>query len=476
MILVEIERVTGIVRGMIKEKPVRVISHYDADGICSGAILLRALTREGANVHLTIIKQLRSSTLDSLQIQPDHFVIFSDLGSGQLDMIKEKLLDKTQVLVLDHHQPKDIEHPNLFHINPNLFKEKEISASVISFFFARSLNSVNNDMIDLAIVGAVGDALDEKWELKGLNENVLKQAQMLGKITVTRGLRLYGRNTRPIHKALELSMDPYIPGISGSESNAVQFLTELGIKVKSNGEWRYLKDLSMEEQQKLASAIIIERLKGKSITPEDIFGDIYIINDRKDELSNAREFATLLNACGRLGRADLGIRLCYNDEKALIEARELMNEYRKHLSEYINWIRDNVSNEDVIKIGKHACFILGKDKIKDTMIGTVTSILLSSDIVNNNKFIFGMAYTEEGDIKISARAPREANLSVRDILIEVIKQVGGEAGGHPKAAGATIPKGREEEFIRIVEKILGDRLGEKTEGKNLVYFSGTKVF
>ncbi len=137
---------------------------------------------------------------------------------------------------MDHHQPKIVEHPNLFHINPNLFKEKEISASVISFFFARSLNKENNDMIDLAIVGAVGDSLDEKWELKGLNENVLKQAQMLGKITVARGLRIYGRNTRPIHKALELSMDPYIPGITSSESNAVQFLTELGIKVKNDGE------------------------------------------------------------------------------------------------------------------------------------------------------------------------------------------------------------------------------------------------
>ncbi|HDJ96546.1 MAG TPA: DHH family phosphoesterase, partial [Candidatus Aenigmarchaeota archaeon] len=413
LILVEIERIVNEVKNIINERPVRLISHNDADGICSAAILLKALLREGSNVHLSIVKQLKSSTLDSLRINPDSFVIFTDLGSGQLDIIEKKLLDKTKVLILDHHEPRRIEHENLFHINPRLFKEKEVSASVISFFFARSLKKDNNDMIDLAIVGAVGDSLDEKWELKGLNENVLKQAQRLGKITVTRGIRLYGRNTRPIHKALELSMDPYIPGITGSESNAVEFLTELGIKVKENGKWRYLKDLSIEEQRKLASAIIVERLKGKSLTPEDIFGDIYIINDRKGELSNAREFATLLNACGRLGRPEVGLRLCYNDEEAIKEARELMIEYRKNLSEYIEWIMNNVNNENVIRRSENAVFILGGSRIKDTMIGVVTSIILNSDIVNN-KFVFGLARTEEGDIKISGRAPREANLSVRD--------------------------------------------------------------
>lgn len=452
--LVEIERVTNIVKKIVKEKPVRVVSHNDADGICSAAILTKALTRENANFQLNIVKRLDEKTLDNFKIPEDSFVIFSDLGSGQLDIIKEKLLDKNLVLILDHHEPMHLQHPNLFHINPLLFNEPEVSASVVTFLFVRSLNLKNNDSIDIAIVGAVADMLDEKWELKGLAEKMLKQAEEMGKITIEKGIRLYGINTRPIHKALELSMNPFIPGISGSESNAVQFLSELGIKIKNNGKWRYLKDLSTTEQKKLASAIIVERLRGKSIYPEDIFGDIYILVGREDELSNAMEFGTLLNAVGRLGKYDVGLRLCFNDVKALEEAREIMNEYRAHLSEYLNWIRENFDNDNVVKKTKKAIFIMGGDKIKDTVIGTITSIILTSELANN-RLVFGLAETEEGDIKISARAPKEANLNLRDVLIEATRNIG-YAGGHERAAGATIPLGKEKEFIKNIKRILGE--------------------
>jgi RecJ-like exonuclease len=443
------------VKKIAKEKSVRVVSHYDADGICSAAILTKALIRENANFQLNIVKRLDEKTLNNLKISEDSFVIFSDLGSGQLDIIKEKLLDKNLVLILDHHEPKYLQHPNLFHVNPLLFNEPEVSASVVTFLFARSLNLKNNDLIDIAIVGAVADMIDEKWELKGLTERILKQAEEMGKITIKKGIRLYGMNTRPIHKALELSMNPFIPGISGSESNAVQFLSELGIKIKNNGRWRCLKDLSIAEQKKLASAIIVERLRGKSIYPEDIFGDIYILTGREDELSNAMEFGTLLNAVGRLGKYDVGLRLCFNDITALEEARKIMNEYRAHLSEYLNWIRENFNNDNIVRKTKKAIFIMGQDKIKDTMIGTITSIMLTSNLTNN-KLIFGLAKTEEGDIKVSARAPKEANLNLRDILIEATKNIG-YAGGHARAAGAIIQLGKEEEFIQNVQKILGEK-------------------
>jgi len=251
--------VSKIFKSIINEKKAKIISHIDADGLTSAAILSKMLLRLGQNFELKIVKQLTENVVKKIKFTDKDFFIFSDLGSGQLNFLKQ-FLEKTEVFILDHHEPEMLKDDNLFHLNPLLFDEEEISSSMICYLFAKNVSIQNTDLIDLAIVGAVGDEQDEGWKLRGLARKILEEAEAVGKIAVSKGIRLYGRNTKPIHKSLEQSFDPFIPGITGSESNAVQFLSELGISVKENGEWKKLKDLTIEEQQKLASAIILERL------------------------------------------------------------------------------------------------------------------------------------------------------------------------------------------------------------------------
>ena len=207
---------------MVNQKKVKVISHIDADGIASAAIISKMLLRLGQNFELKIVKQLTENTIKKIKFTSNDAFIFSDLGSGQLNLLKE-ILDKTQVFILDHHEPEDFKHLNLFHLNPLLFGEEEVSSSIICYIFAKNVSMQNTDLIDLAIVGAVGDEQDEGWKLKGLARKILEEAEILGKVVVGKGIRLYGRNTKPIYKSLEHSFDPFIPGISGSESQAVQF-------------------------------------------------------------------------------------------------------------------------------------------------------------------------------------------------------------------------------------------------------------
>ncbi|MCS7105716.1 MAG: DHH family phosphoesterase [Candidatus Aenigmarchaeota archaeon] len=454
MFLEEVEKFSKVFKGIIKEKNVAIISHLDCDGITSASIIVRMLLRERKSFKLRIIKQLTAKELEKMDFDEKTVLLFLDLGSGQLDLM-EKILEKTQVFVLDHHQPKDFSHLNLFHLNPIIFGEEEVSTSIISYLFAKFFDSRNSEVIDLAIVGAMGDLLDEKWELKGLARKVLEEAKTIGKIKVTKGLRIYGRNTRPIHKALEFSFDPYIPGISGSESNAVQFLSEIGIPLKENGRWRKLKDLSLEEQKRLASAILAERLKLENA--EDIFGEVYNLVERPEEIKDAREFATLINACGRLGKAEVAIKVCLGDKKALEEALRIFEEYRKEISRILSWIKE----EKPIVKKEHANYLIAKDKIPDTLIGTITSILLNSSLVES-KPLFGLAYCEDL-VKISARIPKSFNsLNLKEIIRISTSQLEGEGGGHKKAAGGLIPKGKEEKFIEIIEKLLGEKLGKKS--------------
>ena len=173
--------------------------------------------------------------------------------------------------------------------------------------------------------------------------------------------------SRPIFKSLAFTFDPVIPGISGSESQAVQFLSDLGIKLKENGEWKKLKDLTIDEQQKLASAIIMERMKTEE-DASDIFGDIHTLFNRPEHLQDVREFATLVNACGRTGNHDIGIRILLGDYSVMDRCWSVVDAYRKTISEGLNWVKKHPKN--VIK-AKNATFILAKDKISENVIGTV---------------------------------------------------------------------------------------------------------
>jgi len=447
-----------ISKALIKEKNVKIISHYDADGLSAAAILIKAITREGANFELRILKQLTETEIDGIDAGEKDFLIISDMGSGQIEKL-HGLLDRTQILVLDHHDPVRKEHINLLHINPLLFGEDEISGAMVAYLFVKALNTRNTDLIDLAVVGAIGDVMDNSWKLEGLGGRILEEAEIVGKISVGRGLRLYGRNTRPVFKSIEYSTDIVIPGVTGSESNAVQFLSELGIQLKEREKWRKLKDLSEEEQKRLASAIIIERLKHGLESAEDVFGEIYTLVGRPEDLQDAREFATLLNACGRTGNFDVGIRLCLNDLTAIRDSWDIMKDYRRLISDGMTWLRDGNMDE-------HGNLIVidGGTRIDDAIIGTISSIALSSGLIDSEKPIIGLAKLDDGKLKISARMSRNLNFNLRDIIVEAAKDVGGEAGGHQFAAGGLIDENKKDEFIKVVENKL-TKLTEKN--KNL---------
>ena len=457
MFFEEIDRAANIAKALMKEKKVRLVSHYDADGLCSASIMMRALLREGASFDMRIVKQLTASEIAALDIGENDLLVLADLGSGQIGGLSD-ILGRTQVLVLDHHDPVRKEHMNLIHVNPLLSAEDEISASMVCYLFAKALDMRNTDLIDLAVVGAIGDIMDEKWELKGVGRKVLEEAVTLGKVSMQRGLRLYGRNSRPLHKSLEYSTDAVIPGITGSESNAVQFLSELNIDLKEQGRFRKLKDLSLDEQQVLASAIILERLKEGIDDAEDVFGDIYDLVGRPEELQDVREFATLLNACGRTGNHNLAIRLCLGDLDAVSVSWDVMGRYRQMLADGMNCIRKGrISHRGVLAI------IDGGQKISDTIIGTVASLAINSNAVEPGKVVVGFADAGEGKLKVSARMPRDLSFNLRDILLDAARAVDGEAGGHTYAAGALIDEARKEEFINALEDKLSKSANESRE-------------
>ena len=440
-------------RSIDKNKVVRVIGHLDSDGITASSILIDTLTRDDRKFSFSIVKQLEENVLNELSNESYDIFFFVDLGAGNLKDIKEKLKDKT-VFVLDHHVPQMEE--GIIHVNPHLFGidgGEEISGAGVTYLFCKEFDPSVKDISHLALIGAIGD-MQCKREFLGLNKEILEDAKE--KVEIKDGLRMFGSHTRPLHKLLEYSTDPYIPGITGSEERAVSFLQELGINLKEGNEWKKLINLNEEEMKKLVTGIILRRM-GSEENPEDIFGFVYILKDEEtDFLKDLKEFSTLLNACGRLSKPSLGVGVCLGNKEIKKKAIDVLTEYKAELIKGLNWFYGAKEKGEVTDNGKVAVINYG-DHVKETMIGTITSMVANSNVYKNGTILVGLGYTLGDKIKISMRyVGRDDKVDIRNQLVEIITNVdqGAEVGGHSKACGALIEQDKEQAFIEKAMEII----------------------
>ncbi len=431
---------------------IRIVSHYDADGLSSAAIVLAASLREGKTVHLSIVKQLRPEVAERLKKENNENIVFTDLGSGHLSLVNEIGADNT--LVLDHHHLSGKLNSGV-HVNPHLvgMEEDTLSGAGVTYLFARKLDDKNKDLSALAVVGAIGDIQEENWRMNGLNKEIVKEAEDIGTLSRGEGLRLFGRLSRPIHKSLQYTTRPYIPDVSESESGAVQLISNLDIDLKNgDGSWKKLVDLDKEEKKELASAIIKKRVTNGIEDAGEIFGNTYTLSCFDGRLQDARELSTSLNACGRMSQADVGILSCLGDKDALGEMKSVVRGYKRTLGKLIRMVRNN---DDMIEDMDGFNLLDGVGKIPENFIGTICSILQSD--ISKDKVLMGIAESVNGRVKISMRVPDDLDVNVGEIVGDIEETMDIEGGGHEKAGGAYVLSEEKDDFIGMVSDKIDDR-------------------
>jgi RecJ-like exonuclease len=403
----------------IKNKPLQVISHFDTDGITSAAIMVQALKRLDKQFDLRIVKNLTKEIIQKLSKQK--VTLFLDLASGSLKELSESGIKN--IFIVDHHEvPKEIPE-NLEIINPEIFDKRKISGSGMTYLFCREIDEKNKDSAKLAILGTIGDSLE--GNLDALNHGILEDSEIQRK----RGLMIYP-STRPLNRTIEYSSDPFIPGVTGNHEGVIELLREARLSPE-NGKYKSLIELTDEETQRLVTAIL---LRNPEIKNKELLGDLFLIK-MFGKLEDARELSAKINACSRNGETDIALRFCLEDPLAKKKVEAIHVRYKQQLLSGIKYIQ-----EEAEKIqGKGYIILNAKDKIKDTMIGTITSILSHSPIYDQETIIIGMAYDQE-KIKISARSVGRKGRNIREVLATSMLNFNGEFGGHEFAAGATIKR------------------------------------
>ena len=426
--------------------PVRVISHLDADGLSAAAIITKALKRLNRKFTLTIVRQLSQNTLKQFKSESYETFLFVDLGSGNIQDIKEAINSKN-ILILDHHQPQEIEN-SFVHLNPILFGldgNSDVSGAGLAYMFAKSLDEENRDLSTIALIGAIGDN-QEKKGFSSINSLILDDAKPF--LEIATGLRMFGTQTKPLYKILQYSTDPYIPGITGDEQAAIKFLQELKLDPEKK-----LIHLDKEEMKTLVTSIILQRL-GSEENPEDVLGPIYLLKSEQEEspTKDLKEFATLLNSCGRLNKPSLGIAACLQNQKLKPAAINVLNDYKKEIISSLKWFYNN--KDKVIEL-ENLVIINAEENIKDTLIGTLSSMIAKSNLYPENTIIISLAHSLDDKTKISIRCSgyRSNDINLKEMLDSVTSKIGCQAGGHRNAAGSLIPQEKEQEFIELAKSL-----------------------
>ena len=438
-----------------------VVTHIDADGLSSGSIAFSALAKKAFAVSVRAIPDLDPRAIEKLKADKFDFYLFTDLGSGLLGELSAALGER--FLVVDHHQVPEADRSNSRLFNAWSYGYDggdEACSSTMAYALAKALDDrQNRDLSAVAIVGALGDRQDKGPErsLGGLNRVALEDAVSDGLVSVSKDLLFYGRETRPVHEAISMSYTPFIAGLSGAKDAALAALSNSGFKFKEGGRWRTLGELSTEEKRKVievVSGFIAGNGRGSDLLDE-LLGTIYTFEfeDPLTPLRDAREFGSVLNACGRMDRTDLGISICLGDRgDALRRALALMSEYRAKLNKAIQRLQ---SEADKVATKGDVILVIGEEFIEERMTGSVSSLLASSDRYRD-KLVLVRARSGESELKYSSRIgdsyPGKVNLG--EVMREAALSVGGVGGGHSMAAGAKIPFSKRDDFTRLVIELV----------------------
>jgi len=437
------KKAVEIIHSMPKNSRIRVISHYDADGISAAAIMCKALHRAGYDFHATLMRNPFDKGLARVSKEENQLIIFLDMGSGQINTI-EKMNSKS--IIVDHHQfLKEKLDEHVFQINANLCEingNYEGCGATLTYGLSKALDPNNNNLVPLAIVGLMGDK-QYIGGIHGYNKSVLTEALENNIISEKIGIKIYGRS---IFDALYYSIDPYFSGLSGNNEKILDLLSKLKIDKESK-----IENLSVEQIKQLNSYLIlllvkkgcekniIDTIIRKRYFSETVFG------------CELERFADLLDSCGKGGNRGLGLSAAVGDGESFKEAVKLEKEYKqKVLDELLKLEKDGFKQKKGFRFFYSV----------DSSLGGVIGGIATNFILDSEKPLLSIVKKDD-EIHISCRGNQKLvkkGLDLGTAMKKASEKLGGHGGGHAIASGATIDLSKEEEFLNMVDEIICKQL------------------
>jgi RecJ-like exonuclease len=438
-------RLTQATEELSKHSEVRVLTHYDADGLSAAGILANVLVRANKRFHLTMVKSLEEKTIAEVA-QGAKCLILADMGSSSLPALEAT---GVSVIVLDHHAPIG-DSEKIVHVNPHLFGIDGMTAGcagAVAMMFATSVSDNNWDLLPIAFGGIVGDRQHIRG-LSGINLHLLNEG-LKRKLVVVRPGSLLSEGG--LLDSLIETTDPYLQGVTGNAEGAKSLLLEAGVPIEAT-----LESLDENQRRKLSSLVALHLLKQGCTTSamEELITDRYFFPSWR---YYGEDLAQLLNACGRTDQESVGVAFALGDKAALKTAEGLRGEYKHQIVAGMA----AVVKEGITKMTNLQYFYSSNPSLSGVLGG-----LTMQFVGNCNKPTIVLSRHPD-KTRVSSRATfriLEKGVDMATAMRQASAGLGGIGGGHAVAAGATIPKGKEQEFLDALDRIIGEQKTKKVAG------------
>jgi single-stranded DNA-specific DHH superfamily exonuclease len=168
-----------------ESKELFLLHHNDSDGLTSGAILYSAFKREGYDVEKFSLEKPYPDVLKKLfDENSGKIIVFADFAGKIAPMLSELNRGRNLVFVLDHHRAEPvIGDDTVLNLDPDLYGlkgDRDISASVVCYLFAKELNSLNEDLVHIAAFGGIADFYYLDEDVHSFNRECLEDACAMG--------------------------------------------------------------------------------------------------------------------------------------------------------------------------------------------------------------------------------------------------------------------------------------------------------
>ncbi|MCL4452590.1 MAG: DHH family phosphoesterase [Candidatus Thermoplasmatota archaeon] len=417
------------------EKYVRVLAHYDGDGVSSSIILLRTLERLDIKYHLSYIKNLDNEGFRVLYEEEANVLnIIVDAGSSQIPAIA----GHTNFIVLDHHFYNKTETSGI-NINARDYGingTREACGATMAYMFALVMDEKNRDLFPFFMSGVMADKQDIGG-LSGINRKLFDEYNTY---QTHHTLNMEGN----LLDAITYSIDPFFTGLTGHPDTVKEFLGKIKIDPERN-----VIDLTTDENKILANTLALKMLENGvgSDAIKYLEGDVLYFDDIG---FSSKELNSIIDGNARIGMQSLPVQYFLGDNSVSAEMIGNAKIFKTKLIDYIYRAKSDLKEEKYLRY-----FYAPESEMAGPISGAIALYAVKPD-----KPVIGFNVGTD-DIKISSRGSRQAvskGLNLSEVMKAACAAAGGSGGGHDIAAGGVIPRGKEKQFLDTAGEVIKSQI------------------
>ncbi len=240
-----------------------ILHHDEADGLCSAALTKIALEKLGVETRLICLDKLYPEVVRDVEGGSRRLVVFSDLGSGHVQLLESQNRSRSLLVILDHHDTSESRDPLVHNLNPELngfSGEMDASSSTVAYLFARTVDPTLVTFAPLAIIGST----EIPGEAQGLNKIPIQDAEKTGAVKRT--------------PSGNVKFDGAVPWLSPSRASSILNVLgsvgyyrggpQLGLSACIKGFEKQILETAkgLEEERKNANQRMVEKIRKEGLS------------------------------------------------------------------------------------------------------------------------------------------------------------------------------------------------------------------